>query len=242
MKYYVYVSDSKVDMLIPQMADDRKKKIAIDFKIDLKLLSASWKSEKEAVNERIQRLEAVSSFIRNWGNIGTTDNPDEWVEGTLLMSWLVVPESNLVYLTTTKSSRSKTIVGLGGSAKHIVGNSAPPLSPASRSMLWEIMRELNRHFGNISEGKSEDFRNPDSQTLQLVRDVSEEVESLGSLFARFGHDDSQTNMQTYPPVQQKVEFLAKRLFYDKVNPSRRSGKKIKQPVLIATPIYIALAE
>ena len=77
MKYYLYVSDSKVDMFIPQMADDRKKKIAIDFKIDLKLLSASWKSEKEAVNERIQRLEAVSSFIRNWGNIGTTDNPDE---------------------------------------------------------------------------------------------------------------------------------------------------------------------
>jgi hypothetical protein len=40
VKYYLYISDSKVDMLLSQIPHETKKTIAAEFKIDLKLFSA----------------------------------------------------------------------------------------------------------------------------------------------------------------------------------------------------------
>ena len=41
MRYYVYVSDSKVDMLYSQMPRGIRDRIAAELKIDLKVISAS---------------------------------------------------------------------------------------------------------------------------------------------------------------------------------------------------------
>jgi len=38
MKFYLYVSDAKVDMLFSQVPHELKKKVATEWKIDLKLL------------------------------------------------------------------------------------------------------------------------------------------------------------------------------------------------------------
>ncbi len=83
MKYYVYISDAKVDMLLPQITQEQKKKLATEFKIDLKILSASRKTETEMDDNRITKLEAVCEFIRQYGNLGTVDAPDEYIEDSM---------------------------------------------------------------------------------------------------------------------------------------------------------------
>jgi hypothetical protein len=228
MKYYVYISDSKVDMLLPQITDEKKKKIATEFKIDLKLLSASWKSEREPINDRIKRLEVVCNFIRCYADIGTADQPGQWIEGNLLMSWLVIPESNLIYLTTSRDSSCESIVGLGGSAKHIIGNSTPSnMSPASRSELSGLIKDLNDYFANITVDPVDKLESPSKRPLLLAKiaaDLSGSIpKSAGGQFSSF----------YAPPVQNQVEFLARRLLYGTIN---------DRQVLLATPLYIALAE
>ena len=42
MKYYIYISDTKVDMLFPQVPHDIKRKVATQFGIDIKLFSGGW--------------------------------------------------------------------------------------------------------------------------------------------------------------------------------------------------------
>src|SRR6267143_3106976 len=124
MKYFIYVSDSKLDMLLSQIDPDQKNKIESEFKVDLKLLSRSRKTILEPQNDRNRKLEVVVNFIRDYGNLGTVDAPDEYVEDSLLIRWGPHDTeggkfSPLVYFG---GITSKTILGLGGSVKHLLGN------------------------------------------------------------------------------------------------------------------------
>ena len=85
MKYYVYISDAKVDMLFPRVPHDITERVALEFKMDLKLHAARPETEAEGGDNRIARLETVVRFIRERGNIGTVDEPDEYFEGSLSM-------------------------------------------------------------------------------------------------------------------------------------------------------------
>ena len=123
MKYYIYISDTKVDMLLSQIPHEAKKKIATELKFDLKVLSASRKSETDQEDNRFTRLEAVVTFIREYGNIGTVDEPDEYIDDVLPMRWgpygNLIEQTPLVYFG---GLTERTIVGLGGSMKHVIGS------------------------------------------------------------------------------------------------------------------------
>jgi hypothetical protein len=123
VKYYIYISDAKVDMLFPQVPHDIKKKVATEWKMDLKLLSASRRVETEGEGNRIARLETVVDFIREYGNVGTVDESNDYIDDTLEMAWSdrVPYAKGMAYFT---GETDKTLVGFGGSAHHVIGNSA----------------------------------------------------------------------------------------------------------------------
>src|SRR5713226_1064025 len=87
MKYYIYVSDAKIDMLFPQVPHDIKKRVAVEWRIDVKVLGASRRSESESEDNRIARLNSVVSFLRSRSDLGTVDAPAEYIEGKLPMKW-----------------------------------------------------------------------------------------------------------------------------------------------------------
>ena len=87
MKYYLYISDAKVDMLFPQVPHEIKSKVASEYKFDIKLFSASRKTETEGEDNRIARLESVVDFIQQYGKLGTVDHPDDFIADTLSMRW-----------------------------------------------------------------------------------------------------------------------------------------------------------
>lgn len=242
MKYYVYVSDAKVDMLLPQIPQTLKKKIATEFKIDLKILGASRRTEVEEADNRFTRLEAVCNYIREYGNVGSVDEPDEYVSGSLVMRWgpiAVNPaspeESVVVYFAGETES---TVVGLGGSMKHVIGSSAPltPRPGAGGSMTMGLMIELAKalklratpkelfgpSLGNFMFSKV-----ADKQIEWPQAQDSEKPYSLASVKAR---------TEDMEGPEQHLEFLAKRLMY---GPPAKEGDKA---MLLATPLYVAMAE
>ena len=58
MRYYVYVSDSKVDMLYSQMPSGLRDRIAAELKIDLKVVSVSV-SGRRSEETRYSKLQLV---------------------------------------------------------------------------------------------------------------------------------------------------------------------------------------
>jgi hypothetical protein len=83
MKYFIYISDTKVDMLFPQIPDSEKKIISKEFKVDAKLFVASRKTETRSFDDSISRLQAVIDYIDKHETVGTIAHPGDYFRGTL---------------------------------------------------------------------------------------------------------------------------------------------------------------
>jgi len=220
-------------MLLAQIPHEAKTRMATEFKFDLKLLGASQRTETESDDNRFTRLEAVVAFIREYGNLGSVDQPDEYVEGNMEMRWgpyindsldpHINPssdkESPLIYFGGVSE---QTIVGLGGSAKHVLGNTS--LSPAhSHSATPFLVYRLAKELGLSMESEN--------LTGNLVGNTS--TDQFDSEYWSLRAVELATT-QMKGPLQQ-VEFVAKRLLYGK-------GNSKKKKVLLGTPLYVAMVE
>ena len=92
LRYYVYVSDTKIDQLFAQIPSKLLKKISIETSIDLKVIRLTVKQNPSEEN-RISRLRVVERFIHQKGEVGTVDQPAQWIQGTLNLRWGPLPRS-----------------------------------------------------------------------------------------------------------------------------------------------------
>jgi hypothetical protein len=226
VKYYIYISDAKVNMLFPQVPHDIKKKVATEWKMDLKVLSAARKVETESEDNRIARLETVVDFIREYGNIGNVDKPDQYIEDTLSMRWGQFgggPDSSVVYFG---GETSDAIIGLGGSMSHVIGNvgsAAVEYGSLTPYLMKVLSPELKSSSGSAEpelEGLYADY-----YPLRAVKIATYNMEG----------------------PKQKLEFLAKRLLYwgGGVPPNETpfpDDKKQGHRVILGTPLYVAMAD
>jgi hypothetical protein len=224
MKYYIYISDTKVDMLLPQVPHDVKKKVATEFGIDLKLLTAKRKTEEDSDENRISRLETVVKFILEYGNVGTVDQPDQYIEDTLPMRW--GPYAAIGYggpgFVYFGGETDRTIYGLGGSLHHVIGNVGTS-EASSASATPNLLSYLGKHLATgESEVKGDEIRG--AQT-------SLDMELAGIHFATTGMRGP----------QQRLEFLAKRLLQGP-SPFPERDRRAGVQVLLATPLYVAMAD
>jgi hypothetical protein len=225
VKYYLYISDAKVDMLIAQIPRNVKKKIATEFGFDLKVISAKRKNETEIEDNRVTRLEAVTSFIREFGNLGSVDESDEFFEGALpmrsgpmTMGTNLTPSSVIYFGGRTR----KTVVGLGGSPRHIIGSigSSPvfPIGSLSLAILDYISGHVDRNAAEMPVW-SRDARPLLGEIVLMTRQLR--------------------------GPQQNLEFMAKRLVSgalpDYVQMLDKTTKGATQ-VLLGTPLYLAMTD
>ena len=214
MKYYLYIADAKVDMLLSQIKPGVRKKISSVLGIDVKIFTAKRTVESNEGADRIARLEAVLEFIRKYGNLGTVDDPDEYIDDSLPMRFMVTKphfSSDLIYLSgRTKSS----VIGLGGSAANVIG--ARPSGDEhwkSNSNTYMLMQKLH----HILEG-------------QGVK-KGEEDDALWPV-ANLEIDGKKTPYEN-------IEFMAKRLVTSR---QTVAGGRKKWNVILATPLYLAKAD
>ena len=213
MKFYLYISDAKVDMLLPQIPHDVKKKTAVTFGLDLKVLKAERQSESETEDNRITRLEAVVSFIRDNGPVGSVDAPQSYIYDTLALEAVDMEteaeagDGSGVYFS---GQTARTMFGLAGSSKHLLGSEGLPDS-FSRSTLHAITKWL-RASARLNE------------TPLVARRMYDAVYDLAVQSLR----------------SQRLEFLARQLAFCKdYRPTPASPQK---NVLLATPLYIAMTD
>lgn len=222
MKYYVYVSDTKLEMLYNQIPKPLRKKLATELKIDLKFLSTTF-SKPPSEENKFSKLRIVVDYIKKHEKVGTVDQPANYFEGRMALRWgpLYSRFSGAVYFGGVTRY---TILGLAGSSRHIIGEiGSSTASPQSMSLPSPLLHLL------ASDKRPELSPN--------VSRPSTNVENQQALF------DVAYATKTMQGLTQELEFLAKRLL-DSECPAEIRGMFgfSEKRVLLGTPIYVALVD
>lgn len=207
MKYYLYVSDTKVDMLYSQIPQSLLKKIATELRIDLNFGVASVGAtvkQNQSEETRYSKLRLVVKYIEVHKPIGWVDAHEAYFKASLPVHWTLLPDKDpkLVYFG---GSTARTIFGLVGSAQHVIGNNST--SPTS---------------------SSDPFRNP---YCYAALERIFETESPSQFANIAGLIASATRIMKGPT--QQVEFLAKTLYYEPVQGEGPTRSLIGTPIYVA---------
>ena len=220
-------------MLLPQIPGETKKKVALDLKIDLKVFSAARRTESATGEERICRLLAVVDYINNNENVGNPDQPHTYFAGTLHMRWGPFGAQtlgsfkfeDLFQIVYFSGETNTTLVGLGGSAKHVIGNLGPSNPREWGGSSGPILVQLLMSHVAAGDPELKPRWDPWEAFHQAHDDSASYPYIIGrrmtSVYERMGGPE------------QRLEFLAKRIF---------AGTGPERPFVLGTPLYVALAE
>jgi hypothetical protein len=142
IKYYIYVSDAKVDMLSAQIPRNILNKISADLNINLGVFNVALK-EKESQQTLFDKLEVVAKYITKHLDIGDVDNPQTYFHARVPMRWGALfggSNQNFVYFA---GKTDQTIFGLGGSMQHVIGEQKGQ-SPGANSFTPSILATLKK--------------------------------------------------------------------------------------------------
>ena len=123
IRYYLYVSEPKVEMLLAQIDPaGRRGDVGVRNRRQVRENEATQESSK--LDDLYTRAGAVSWYIENHGSYGSIDEPDQFFGGVALLRWgpFMQPDSPLVYFG---GYTERTILGLGGSSRNVIGGSVP---------------------------------------------------------------------------------------------------------------------
>jgi len=221
-KYYLYVSKAKLDMLCSQVGSSGKEKKSFEWGLDLKAFKAIRKVESEDEPDRDDKLKAVIEALEQSQIVGTVDEPKDYVKGTLSMRWGIyrdagrpTEEPPLVYFG---GRTEKTILGFGGSSRHVEGN-AGCAATGSRSVTPFLVTHLLE--GMPTEGWNAcrtQGMNEEQSTCEAIVLATDNIR----------------------PPDQNLEFFSKTLLLGRY-PDTKSSKKETMRVLLGSPIFVCLA-
>lgn len=121
MRYYLYISDVKVDMLRAQISQEKLKPIAASLKIDLKVLSLSL-DRKPNPEDLYAKLQVVEKYLENNEQIGTQVRPKSYFRGSAKMTSGVIRNSQGEYVYFGGyAGKMRRAIGLVGSPHHLIG-------------------------------------------------------------------------------------------------------------------------
>ena len=211
-QYFVYVSDSKVDMLLQQIDPGATRKRTSEVGVDLKVLKGKRGAESVVGADRVTRLERVLRHLADFGDLGSVDEPGQFFRGLLPLRWGPLVGADGKSLVYFGGSTEKTVLGLGGSRGHLFG--VPPADdrdPAiSRSLLPSLLDGV--------------VRSPVITSVLSGEDDGDAEAREGVLRATVGLRGPTQNM----------EFVAKRLLHGPALDGRT--------VLLGSPLYVALVD
>jgi hypothetical protein len=127
-KYFIYISDSKLNMLFSQLPSGIQNRILV--------------SSRTADSLRMAQLHATVEFLKSHDLVGTIDQPKDYVEGVMDMRWGHYSGGGLVYFGGVSK---ESIVGLGGSDKHVIGATGQSFAhsaSATPALIKALMTEL----------------------------------------------------------------------------------------------------
>jgi hypothetical protein len=215
--YYVYISDSKVDMLLQQIDPGSTKDHQTELSIGLKMFGGRRTATAAQGSDQIARLDRVVRHLSDTRSVGSLDAPESFFWGLMPMRSRVIQTEfggPLVFFGGTWEGMP---VGLGGSARHLLVPGAPESGVGMGSMAPALLDGIasSELEDELVVDTVEDEIDGDLNALETVRKAVADLRGL----------------------TQNVEFVAKRLLHGETG-----GPDAPQPVLLGTPLYVALVD
>ncbi len=230
IRFYVYVSDSKLRMLCSQLPDALVADLTAELNVAQTMLNTS-STEPLPPASRYAMVRLVEEYLTKHSNIGTVDSPDAYFLGELPMKWGEYETltkdwdgpSPLVYFG---GESEKTIVGLGGSTHHVIGAVGPTSAHSHSATPYMVAR--------LYEGLELPLPTTDKDMLKVAQE-------------HFGTNDSRNiamavDLATSQMVgtAETLSFLARRLAFFPKN--KHEAWRGNMNILLGTPIYVSLAD
>ncbi len=233
MKYYLYLSEEKIEMLFQQLnsasADEREASIGFDWK----LLKGSLKEKRETKANYFQKLEQVINELKKLDLVGDVGGDANYISGTLKMRWGTygfghpdpLPITFWGY-STYEFPFSGMALALAGSSYHLLGEQKEG-GAHSHSLTGNM---VNWFLNNLEN----EFTDEEIEILNKEKDNGHSL------------DEYDIANGTYLAATQisgqeaKYEFVAKVLHRSHWPEGFRMSDTNK--VVLATPLYVALCE
>lgn len=149
LRYFVYVSDLKLQMFLDQIGEPVKRSIAAELKLDLKLVSLTLTSASvdRALRQRsrIAKLSVVESYFRRHETLGDLTSRHGYLEARAEMDWKPLDDNETVLFCGYAGT---LLVVLGGSISHLLGH---PPSPAQIGSHPPTIREAVLYGGRPAD-------------------------------------------------------------------------------------------
>lgn len=145
MRYYLYVSGSKLDMLYGQIPPKLLKRLAVEAKVDLKILSVAVQSPRADTNA-YDRLDIVEAYLEREFDVSWMTEARPWFRGDLglRIAGYGTPDRP----TFMTGREGDTVIALIGSAHHLIGQrTAVDTIQAAGSSLPSLFRLVDESQG-----------------------------------------------------------------------------------------------
>jgi hypothetical protein len=237
-RYFVYISDSKLNMFYNQINHSRLLHTSKELTVKLPLISGGVKRDEEIPETQMRKLQVVTEYIRNNCDVGPADSDCPYIEDTIEMKWgpiwstEVGKEGHDVPFAFFGGFTPKTEVALAGSKQHLLGGS-PNVGPSDRfdSLTLSIMVRFSEYLDLNTQG---------DYSIRLDEKNAHSDLVLVSLYTHQFID-------RFSGSPQRLSFLARRLLYGK-NPLYKSkailssSGRERRKILLGTPLWVCLAD
>ncbi|MBQ6787561.1 MAG: hypothetical protein IJO85_07560 [Lachnospiraceae bacterium] len=243
MKYYVYISETKVDMLYSQITNmESERSLKSGLKVGILSVEAETKNIKSVYDK-------INEVINEIDDIGDIYSDAEYIRGTLAMGWNA--RNKLNYKSNATYWIGEAVDGDGilnkilliGSQHHIIGNKISEDYCYSTSYIDSFFNAIENRIDfetlkyNDRDGQSEIRSTDDKKMIQKMKERNASISEM-KLFVNDAYlaDFIDEFSGWHNGIFQEYEFVAKLLHSEmKVD---NSGNMIRYA--IATPIYVVL--
>jgi hypothetical protein len=219
LDYYLYVSRSKVEMLYAQIPTSQRQSLATKLAIELPP-DGNMAPTQEAL---FAKTKLVVALLEEQGIVGSVDNPKAYFKGQLALRWGPYLDSEeLVYFG---GETKDTILGLGGSLGHVIGQVGRS-GAHSHSATPRLIEVLSKELGH-------DYDLPDWVRVRFPDDDSTSTALAAVELA--------TSQMRGP--QERIEFVARKLLcWPEHGVDYHWGGRSGRRVLLGSPIYASLVD
>jgi hypothetical protein len=223
LKYFAYISQTKVDMLYSQIPPSVRDSIEAEVKFKLPLTEISF-SKKQVSDNLYIRLNLVESYLEKQGMVGSIWNSSEYFRGTLRMGWAQIHPGIAFF----GGKLNETVVGLGGSMNNLFGykSNSSDIPEGISHTPWLISLLSKQTDVMIS------YQFPEGRDEEILDLTGHRYEAEAKKRALSATDFATDYITTRPSKfnTNKFEFLAKLL---------KRSKIYGRETLLGSPIYVS---
>lgn len=259
LRYYLYISDAKLDMLFEQIDQSAFKRISAEAKVDLKLAGLTVKRGADPAVVRSAKLRVVERFIDRHHQVGTIDEPgNEYFRGRMTMAWGWLHNTTAEDLVLFQGQQNENTVVLAGSSRHVLGWNEPKEEQCGRSsfpgkILWALDEYVRaapgtHELATLTQQDKDRFprRWPTRRNWRSKDPWTGEPNTLTAMLNEPFFTANQRFLRR-PNALQRLEFLAVPLAQDKTRKSRGyhpmppDSTNYCSNAVLGTPLYVAVA-